>query len=130
METPNIIKVIIVDDEAHIRALIKKIVLSMGYVISGEGANGKEGVELYKKEKPDLVLMDINMPVKNGEDALKEIMEFDKNARVIMLTSVADIENVKKCIEYGACSYIRKDNPIGKIREMISERITCKKPED
>jgi len=130
METPNIIKVIIVDDEPHIRALIKKIVLSMGYGVSGEGSNGKEGVELYKKENPDLVLMDINMPIKNGEDALKEIMEFDKNARVIMLTSVADIENVKKCIECGACSYIRKDNPIGKIREMISERITCKKPED
>jgi YesN/AraC family two-component response regulator len=121
MKNQKVIKVIIADDEPHIRTLIKKIVLSMGMTISGEAANGEEAVKLYKNDKPDLVIMDINMPVKNGEEALKEIILFDKNARVIMLTSIADSENVKKSIEYGACSYIRKDNPIGKIRERIAE---------
>ena len=81
-------KVLIADDEAHVRALMKRIVLSLGCKIVGEATNGVETVELFKKEKPDLLLLDINMPLKNGEEVLEAIMGEFPDAGVIMMTSV------------------------------------------
>ena len=112
-------RVLIADDEAHVRALIKRIVLSLGFELAGEVSNGKDAVEIFRAVQPDLLLLDINMPLKTGYDALKEIMDEFPRALVIMLTSVADYESVEACLGYGAANYILKDNPIRKIREII-----------
>ena len=115
------IKCIVVDDEHHIRVFLKSVLKLADIDVAGEAANGEEGVNLYKKIEPDLVLMDINMPVKTGEEALLEIKALNPYTVVIMLTSVADSETVKKCIESGADSYLRKDTPLPELKKIFME---------
>jgi two-component system chemotaxis response regulator CheY len=114
-------RVLIADDEGHIRMLMKAVLTSMQYQIVGMATNGQEAVELFSKEKPDLLLLDINMPLKTGEEALREIMDAFPDAFVIMLTSVADRGSVENCISLGAIHYIRKDTPITEMKAIIQE---------
>ena len=114
-------QVIIADDESHIREYLKAILVSMKCEVVGEAGNGQEAVDLYKSNKPNLIFLDINMPLKTGDEALTEIIQEDSNAFVIMLTSVSDMETVKNCIEKGAASYILKDTPRKEIMGIIKE---------
>lgn len=116
-------RVILADDEKHIRAMMKAVISSLNCEIVGEAADGHEAVDLYKKEKPDLLLLDINMSQKSGIDALREIMREFPDALVIMLTSVVDMENIKQCIALGAANYIRKDTPITEMKQIIKDTL-------
>ncbi len=113
--------VLIADDEAHIRLMLKTIMKSMNTDVVGEAKNGSEAVEIYKNQKPDISLFDINMPVMTGLDALQEIIKEYPDAFIIMMTSVANAETVEKCIECGASGYILKDTPLQEMKEMIKE---------
>lgn len=113
--------VLIADDEAHIRLMLKTIMKSMNTDVVGEAKNGSEAVEIYKNQKPDISLFDINMPVMTGLDALQEIIKEYPDAFIIMMTSVANAETVEKCIECGASGYILKDTAIPEMKEMIKE---------
>ena len=115
------VRVIIADDELHIRTLVKTVMKSMQAEIVGEAKNGREAVDLYQLEKPNLLLLDINMPVMGGEKALKEILGQFPDAFVIMLTSVADVDTVKKCLDHGAANYILKDTPLNEMKKIIKE---------
>ncbi len=115
------VRVIVADDELHIRTLIKTVMKSMQAEIAGEAKNGQEAIDLFRLEKPNLLLLDINMPVKDGEKALKEIIDEFPDAFVIMLTSVADVDTVKKCLDHGAANYILKDTPLNDMKKMIKE---------
>ncbi|MBF0226214.1 MAG: response regulator [Desulfobacterales bacterium] len=115
------LKILIADDEPHIRLMLKTIITSMGAEIAGEAKNGAEAIEFYKKNLPNITLLDINMPVKTGVDALKEIKAEFPNALILMMTSVADMKTVEKCIELGAANYMLKDTPIPEIKNMIKE---------
>jgi len=115
------IRVGLADDEIRIRMLMKKVFTSMGCEIAGEAKNGTEAVELYRLEKPDIMLLDINMPMKTGDEALRDIVSEFPDAFVIMLTSLADVESVQKCLDAGAVNYIRKDTPIAELKEIIKE---------
>lgn len=112
-------RVVIADDERHMRLLMKTAITKMNYQVVGQAANGQEAIELFEKERPDLLLLDINMPFKTGEMALQEILAQHPDARVIMLTAVAEMETVEKCINLGAINYIRKDTPISEITKII-----------
>ena len=114
-------RTLIVDDERHIRVLMKTVISGIGGEVVAEAANGKEAVEAYGREKPDLVLMDINMPIMDGKEALAAIMAEDSDASVIMLTSLADMETIKECVELGATHYIRKDTPLTELRATLTE---------
>jgi len=114
-------RVAIANDEAMIRYTLKTIIKSLKMNCVGEAINGQEAVALYEKEKPDLMFLDINMPVKKGDEALRDIRAKFPNANVVMLTSVAETETVKKCIQDGALNYILKTNPLDKIKVMIEE---------
>ncbi|MDQ8194675.1 response regulator [Coraliomargarita sp. SDUM461004] len=100
---------LIVDDEAHLRAYLKLILKQLGFERIYEAINGQEGIDLYKRWKPDFVLMDVNMPVKEGLEALKEIVDYDEEAIVVMASSVASRQAVETSVEYGASYYLRKD---------------------
>ena len=121
MTETRVPRIVIADDEMHIRVLIRKALTSMNYTVVGEATNGNEAVDLFKKERPDLILLDINMPFKSGQEALKEIIAESPDTLAIMLTSVSDMESVEKCIAAGATGYIRKDTPLAEIKSMISE---------
>ncbi len=114
-------RVLLADDEIHIRALMKAMMKSINAEIIAEAANGQEAIDLFKEHKPDLMLLDINMPVKTGEETLKEVMKENPRAFVIMMTSLSDAESVEKCMNLGAANFIRKDTPIDKMKEIIKQ---------
>ncbi len=114
-------RVILADDEIFVRVLMRKVMTSMKCEIVGEAKDGQEAIDLFREKKPDLLLLDINMPVKTGEEALREISREFPNACVIMLTSLADMESVENCLNFGAANYIRKDTPLGEMKKIIRE---------
>jgi two-component system, chemotaxis family, chemotaxis protein CheY len=114
-------RVVVADDEMIMRMFIVSILRKMDYEVVGEASNGNEAIALFAEKKPDLLLLDINMPVKTGEEVLKEVLEQSPNALVIMLTSVVESDTVQRCIELGAAGYIRKDTPVDEIKSIISD---------
>jgi two-component system, chemotaxis family, chemotaxis protein CheY len=126
-------RVLIAEDESHSRLLLKAIVTSMNCEVVGEATTGQETIELYRQLKPHMLLLDINMPNKTGDEVLKEIKAEFPRAFVVVVTSVADQESVERCLELGAANYIRKDTPIAEIKTAIKETWatyvqSCRKP--
>jgi two-component system chemotaxis response regulator CheY len=99
--------VLIADDSDFMRDLLREI-LEERYRVVGEAENGVEAVEQYEEADPDLVMMDITMPIRNGIDATNEITSTDPEANVIMCTSVGQEEKMKSAIKAGAAGYIKK----------------------
>jgi len=93
----------------------------MNCEIVGEAGNGKEAVSLFSTLKPHMLLLDINMPLKSGKEALAEIRRKFPNACIIMLTSLTDKETVEDCIELGASGFIRKDLPLDEMQDVIKK---------
>ncbi|MBT4760546.1 MAG: response regulator [Bdellovibrionaceae bacterium] len=101
-------KLIIVDDSRTIRKLLKKIIEGSDFEVVGEGSDGNEAIALFKELGPDLVLSDLTMPNKSGQDAMKEILDYDPNARVIIISSLSDKNIIDNCLKLGAKGYIEK----------------------
>ncbi|NQT24963.1 response regulator [candidate division KSB1 bacterium] len=100
--------IMIVDDARLMRNIIKNSIQEDSDHRILEAENGHQAVELYKKEKPDIVTMDITMEEKNGVEAAKEILEYDSNAKIIMVTSLGQEKLLQECIEAGVSDYIVK----------------------
>jgi len=115
------VRVLLADDSLVIRKNVEKLVQEIGYTVIGTAQNGSEAVELEKSNNPDLILLDINMPIKTGIEALEEIIENNPDALVIMMTSVSDAEVVEKCMDLGAANYIVKDSSPGEIMDTIRD---------
>ncbi len=117
-------KILVCDDSVLARKQLMDAVkeVSDGAVFI-EGKNGSEAIELYKTEKPDLVFMDIVMPEKDGNAALSEIREFDKDATIIIVSSVGTQEQLKKAIQLGAKDFIQKPFEKNQIKEIIELRL-------
>ncbi|HQK54304.1 MAG TPA: response regulator [Sedimentibacter sp.] len=101
-------KILIVDDAAFMRMMIKDTLKSSGYENIIEAADGEQAIQTYKNEKPDLVIMDITMPNKNGLDALKEIRKIDPNAVIVMCSAMGQESMVVEAIRNGAKDFIVK----------------------
>lgn len=100
--------ILIVDDSRFMRTTVGNIVEEIGHRIIGEGSNGNEAVKLYKSKKPDIVFMDITMPEKSGIEALKEIINFDPLAKVIMCSAIGQQIVIKEAMTAGAKNFIIK----------------------
>ena len=100
--------ILIVDDAAFMRMMIKDILTKNGYNIAAEAENGKIAVDKYNEVKPDLVLMDITMPEMSGLEALKHIKENDPNAKVVICSALGQQEQLAKAIQLGAKDFIVK----------------------
>jgi two-component system chemotaxis response regulator CheY len=114
-------RILLAEDEPHSRVLMKAVLASLNCDVIGEAKTGVEAVELYKKLKPDLMLLDVNMPLKTGDEVLKEILSYFPKAFIIILTSVSDVGTITECLSLGAANYIRKDTPIAEIKAIIKE---------
>ncbi len=102
-------KVLIVDDAQFMRKKLRSCLENTGkYEVVGEAENGLLAVENYKKLKPDVVTMDIIMPEMDGIDAVKKILEFDPNARILMVSSVGLEQNIQEATKAGAKNFILK----------------------
>ena len=121
MNELNIPTVLIVDDEANIRFLLKMVIERAGMKLVGMAATGAAALTYYRRYKPDIVLMDIDMPMKNGLDALADLMEAHPEAKVIMMSAYVDEEVVKKCFKLGAVNFILKVTPIEQIQKIMGD---------
>lgn len=115
--------ILLVDDEPHIRKFVSLILKQLGAPILLEAGNGEEAVEIYKRENPDLVLLDISMPKVDGLETLKRIRAIDPDAVVIMLTSMANRQSIEEALGNGAANYIRKDTPKEEIAKSLTDTI-------
>jgi YesN/AraC family two-component response regulator len=113
----------LVDDEAHIRKFISLLLRHLGVSRIFEAANGKVALEVYEKEKPDLIMLDVNMPVMDGIQTLRALKELDPDCVVVMLTSLANRQTIDEAVALGAANYIRKDAPPEEIGRALSETI-------
>ncbi len=116
-------KILIVDDAAFMRMNLKNILENNGHEIVDEAANGKIGFESYQKHGADLVTMDITMPEMDGIEAVKKIMEFDSDAKVIMCSAMGQQSLVIEAIEAGAKDFIVKPFNKKRIKEAIDKII-------
>ena len=104
----NDCKILICDDSILARKQIKDIIFSLGTPIILEASDGQSAIDLYKAEKPNLVFLDIVMPKKDGNIAIEEIMVFDKDAIIIIVSSVGTQSQLKCALEAGATDFIQK----------------------
>jgi two-component system chemotaxis response regulator CheY len=113
-----------VDDAAFMRLMLKDILVKGGHEIVGEAANGVEAIEQYGKLRPDLVTMDITMPIMEGIDAVKHIKQQHPNAKIIMCSAMGQQQMVVKAIQAGARDFIVKpfqsDRVIGAIEKALA----------
>lgn len=116
-------KILLVDDEAHIRKFVSLILKQIGQPVIKEAVNGEDALAAYQADKPDLVLLDVNMPRMDGMETLRKLKQIDPDCVVIMLTSLANRESVERALELGAASYIRKDTPKDEIAQALTEVI-------
>lgn len=101
-------KILVVDDAAFMRMMIKDTLKKNGYTSIVEAADGEIAIQQYKDEKPDLVIMDITMPNKTGIEALKEIKAADSGAKVVMCSAMGQESMVVEAIKMGALDFIVK----------------------
>jgi len=114
-------KVLIVDDEPHIRAFLRMVVTELGALETHEAADGVAALLAYREFAPDLVLLDINLIGDDGVTVLGKLLALDPNARVVMLSAVASREVVEQCADAGVLNFIRKDLPRGELLKLLRE---------
>lgn len=114
-------KILLVDDSKTSRKILRTILEENGHEIVGEAVNGAEGVEKFKELKPDLTTMDITMPIMDGLEALKHIIEYDKNAKVVMVTAAGQKSKMVDAIKFGATEFIAKPFETPQIIDIINK---------
>lgn len=108
-QSPKVMKrVLLADDSRFMRGYIKTILKKNGYSVVAEAVDGQDAIDLYNKYKPDMVILDITMPNKNGLEALKEIKQSDSNAKVLVCSSMGQKFYMDEAYKLGAIDYIIK----------------------
>ena len=119
----NDCKILICDDSILARKQIKDVVATIGEPAIFEASDGQSAIDIYKNEKPNLLFLDIVMPKKDGNIAIEEIMAFDPNAIIIIVSSVGTQSQLKCALEAGATDFIQKPFSKEQIIEAIQKHI-------
>ena len=112
--------VLIVDDAMFMRVALGNMLKEWGFEIVGEAANGKEAIEKYRELQPDLVTMDLTMPIMSGLDAVKVIIPEFPNAKIIMITALGQQRIIVDAIEHGAKDFVTKPFTPEKLKSVIT----------
>lgn len=118
--------ILIADDSDAIRLVLKDILSIGNHEVLAEAVDGTEAVDFYQKYSPDILLLDLAMPKKDGLTVVKEIMAFDSNAKIILITASDDQKIINDCITQGATSYISKPFDFNNVLNSISEIMEAK----
>ncbi|TWU33310.1 response regulator [Novipirellula artificiosorum] len=118
-------RLLIVDDALFMRKRIREIAESAGWEIAGEAEDGEQAVALYQQENPDLVTLDIVMPKLDGVSALKQLMQHDPQARVVMVSAVNQRPKLAECIQAGAIDFIVKPFEKAMLREFFEKSLAA-----
>lgn len=116
-------KILIVDDAAFMRMMLKDILSKNGFDVVGEAANGNEAIQMYDELKPDLVTMDITMPQCDGIEALKSIIGKDSAAKVVMCSAMGQQAMVIESIQAGAKDFIVKPFQPDRVIESVNKAL-------
>ena len=116
-------RILVVDDAAFMRMMIKDILTKNGYEVVGEASDGAQAIEKYRETNPDLVTMDITMPEMDGISALKEIKKMDPAAKVIMCSAMGQQAMVIDAIQAGAKDFIVKPFQADRVIEAIKKTL-------
>ncbi|TCS82949.1 response regulator [Tepidibacillus fermentans] len=116
-------RILVVDDAAFMRMMIKEILTKNGFEVIGEASDGIQAVEKYKELRPDLVTLDITMPEMDGITALKEIKKIDPNVKVIMCSAMGQQAMVIDAIQAGAKDFIVKPFQADRVIEAITKAL-------
>ena len=116
-------KIMIIDDSILARKQLKDVLSTMGFHNFFEANNGEDAVSLYKEIQPDIAFLDIVMPKKDGIAVVKELHDFDKNAYIVMVSSVGTQKQLKSAIEAGAVEFVQKPFNEAQIQAIIHARI-------
>lgn len=114
-------RVLIVDDSRTSRKILKNIFESNDFEVVGEAANGQEGLDKYKELHPDLVTLDITMPVMDGIETLAKIKEYDEKARVVMITAAGQKTKMVEAVRLGADEFVTKPYETSRIIEVLEK---------
>lgn len=117
-------RLLIVDDALIMRKRIRDIAEEAGWETVGEAGNGEEALELFEREKPDLVTLDIVMPKMDGVTALKQIMIAAPNARVVMVSAVNQKAKLAECIQSGALDFIVKPFDKERLQNLLQKYVS------
>ena len=116
-------RILIVDDSRTSRKILRSILEDAGHEVIGEAMDGQDGVNKYKDLRPDLVTLDITMPVMDGLEALKCIREIDGNAKVIMVTAAGQQNKMIDAIKLGASEFVTKPFEPDEIVKMVNKLV-------
>ena len=111
----------IVDDEPFFRRMLRDVLVDAGYLIVAEASNGIEAVEKYRNCRPEITVMDIFMPEENGIAAIKDIIAFDKEAKILIFTGVGFDEDVEVALQAGAKEVILKSFSPEEIKSVVNK---------
>lgn len=120
---PMTVRVLLVDDTAFMRRMLRDLLTKEGYEVVAEAGNGREAVEQYRQERPDLVIMDITMPEMDGIAAVREIIAGDPQARIVMCSALGQQELVLESLEAGALDFVMKPFLPDKVLEAVRKVI-------
>jgi len=115
--------VLIADDSDSVRFVLRDILEIGKYTVAGEAIDGADAVEKYTQFKPDLLLLDLAMPKKDGLTVIQEIIAMDPKAKIILVTAAGDMKVINKCLEGGAKSYIAKPFDFEQVLKEIGETL-------
>ena len=117
-------RLMIVDDSLFQRKSLAKIVSCVGWEVAGEASNGREAIDMYERTRPDAVLMDLVMPEMEGIEAVRRILSFDKNARIVVISSLGYDQVVDEALSIGAKEFLTKpvqfSDTVACIRKVLS----------
>ena len=115
------LKILVADDSKSVRLLLKTCFEELGHEVVGEAENGAEALLEYAKIKPDVISLDINMPLMNGIEAAKLIKKNFSDAKIVMTTGESNTETVKEAISAGASQYLLKPIKKNKVEEALEK---------
>jgi CheY-like chemotaxis protein len=117
------ITALIADDEPHVRAYLRLILRSLGVVSVWEAGDGSQALKLYEERRPDVVLLDVNMPVMSGDVVVDTLVRNFPEAAVIVVTSQSEHRLIKRFADLGVIGYVLKQQPREQVTEMIAEAL-------
>jgi two-component system chemotaxis response regulator CheY len=117
------IRVLVIDDEPHMRVFLRTALRSLGVRQIHEAANGEEGVTRFREHRPTLVLLDVHMPVLGGEAALPQILAIDPDAAVVIVTTDSQQGTVRRLLDLGAKGFVLKHRAVDGLCQALTELI-------
>ncbi len=114
-------KFLVADDSNISRKKLSQMVIDLGYEVLDTAENGQDAIDKFKKLRPDYITMDLEMPIKRGDAAAKEILELDPNVNIILITSIVDKKELLTAIKLGVKKVLQKPVTFDKFTHAINE---------